>query len=408
MNVVSFTNLYPNAEWPNHGIFVRERLARLRSAYGWRHRVLAPVPFFPRLPGFGRWSEQGRIPRVENDGVVPVAHPRYFKLPGIGLDGQAQAMAKGARKTFERWVEEARPDVIDAHYLYPDAVAASILAAEHSIPLVATARGSDVNVLFRHDGPREQIAAMMSRARFVCGVSQALCERLRALAPEHATKVVHAPNGVDLDRFSPAPSAAARTRLGLPLEGRVLLFVGRLVRTKGVHELVAVLPSLPADVTLLFVGGGPERAPLQAAAEAAGVAARVRFAGEVAHAALPDWYRAADRFVFPSYSEGHPNVVCEALASGLPVVASRVGGIPEIVDESVGEVFEVDPEDVSRGLGERLLPGVRHSLERSYRPADLLRKRSALGWDAVLKKLGGLFEQAAGRKGTASSAEVPA
>lgn len=394
MKVLSFTNLYPNAVQPNLGVFVRERLRRLRKELHWQHRVIAPLPFFPPIPGFGRWSEQGKVPRREVDEGVEVLHPRYLKLPGLGLEGQARAMAKGVRKTFEKAIAEQRPDVIDAHYLYPDAVAAQLLAAEHGIPLVASARGSDVNVLAQHEGPRAQIRELLRTARFVCGVSEALCAKLRALEPSAAERIVHAPNGVDLERFSPGPQAAARRQVGLPDAGRWLLFVGRLVRAKGVHELLEALAGLPRDVQLCYVGKGEERGALEARAKELGLAERIHFAGEVAHGALVPWYRAADRFVLSSYSEGHPNVVCEALACGLPVVASAVGGVPEIATPEVSEVFAVDPDDPARGMAGALRAALERSLARSYVPAALVEARRRLGWEPTIATLRGVFERA--------------
>ncbi|MBL8899436.1 MAG: glycosyltransferase [Planctomycetes bacterium] len=394
MKVLSFTNLYPNAIQPNLGVFVRERLRRLRNELHWEHRVIAPLPFFPPIPGFGRWSEQGKVPRREIDEGVEVLHPRYLKLPGLGLEGQARAMAKGVRKAFEKVVAEFRPDVIDAHYLYPDCVAAQILASEHGIPLVASARGSDVNVLAKHEGPRAQLKELLRSARFVCGVSEALCEKLRALEPSAAAKIVHAPNGVDLEKFSPGPQAAARQKVGLAEKGRWLLFVGRLVRTKGVHELLEALAALPSEVSLCYVGKGEERGALEARAKELRLEERVHFAGEVAHAALVPWYRAADRFVLPSYSEGHPNVVCEALACGLPVVASAVGGVPEIAKSEVSDLFAVDPDDPARDMLPGLRTALQRSLQRTFSPAALVEARRRLGWEPTIATLRGVFERA--------------
>ncbi|MBK9384480.1 MAG: glycosyltransferase [Planctomycetes bacterium] len=394
MKVLSFTNLYPNAIQPNLGVFVRERLRRLRNELHWEHRVIAPLPFFPPIPGFGRWSEQGKVPRRELDDGVEVLHPRYLKLPGLGLEGQARAMAKGIRKTFEKVVSELRPDVIDAHYLYPDCVAAQILASEQGIPLIASARGSDVNVLAKHEGPRAQIQELLRHARFVCGVSEALCEKLRALEPSAAAKIVHAPNGVDLEKFSPGPQAAARQKVGLADKGRWLLFVGRLVRAKGVHELLEALAALPSEVSLCYVGKGEERGALEARAKELRLEERVHFAGEVAHAALVPWYRAADRFVLPSYSEGHPNVVCEALACGLPVVASAVGGVPEIAKSEVSDLFAVDPDDPARDMLPGLRMALQRSLQRSFSPAALVEARRRLGWEPTIATLRSVFERA--------------
>lgn len=394
MRFLTYTALYPNAQQPNFGIFIHERLRRLSARVGQEHTVIAPVPWFPRLPGFGRWTQLARVPACDHRDGITVLHPRYLKIPKLGLERQASAMVRGTRILFDTICDRLGIDVIDSHYLYPDAVAAGRLAARRGLPWIATARGSDVNVLLEIEPVRRQVAESLAQAHAVLGVSRALLEKIAELANVPRQKLVRVPNGVDLGRFSPGDRVEACRRAGLDPARRHVVFVGRLVRAKGVHELLLAFDRAPEDVDLVFVGAGPERSSLEAEAARLGLGARVIFTGERRHHELPDSYRSADLFALPSYNEGHPNVVCEALACGVPVLASDAGGIPEVVDDAVGCLV---PRGEPGGdpLVEALRDALPKALERRFDPRALAAKRRTLGWDETLSKLERVLHAAA-------------
>ncbi len=196
-------------------------------------------------------------------------------------------------------------------------------------PLVLTVRGSDLHLQQGISGRLN--AWVWRRMDRVIAVSQDLASRLvEAGVPPARTLVVR--NGVS-GRFVPLDRQQARTRLGLPNDRYVILFVGLLVPVKGVDVLLAALRQL-ADPRCLcvLVGDGSERNALVATAAAAGLGQQVRFAGAQSSADIPWWMGAADVLVLPSRSEGRPNVVLEAQACGLPVIATQVGGTPELVE----------------------------------------------------------------------------
>src|SRR3569623_2686659 len=200
-------------------------------------------------------------------------------------------------------------DVLDAHYLYPDGVAAAILARKFDVPFVLTARGSDVNVLMRYALPRQLMLWAMREAAAGITVSAALRERLIATGvdPSHV-RVLR--NGVDTRVFGPVAPAQARAALGVEAVANVFACVGNLVVEKGVDLVIRALAEIPAAI-LLIVGEGPERARLDALARSLGVTDRVRFLAVRAQRDLAEVYSAADALVLASSREGWPNVLLE-------------------------------------------------------------------------------------------------
>ncbi|MFM1872146.1 MAG: hypothetical protein RL398_1568, partial [Planctomycetota bacterium] len=309
-HIVTFTNLFPNSVQPTHGTFVRERMRRVVAAGGFAWTVVAPVPAVIAPLRWGIFREQSRIPVAEVYDGVDCRHPRYRHWPGFSLRRQAAAMARGARDTM-RELAARGPIVVDAHYLWPDGVAAAMLADELGVPFAWTARGTDVNVIAGDAYVAAELRRWAPRATFVAAVSRALADRTAEVTGLPREAVHEVRNGVDLARFRPGDAQAARRALGLPTEGKLLLGVGRLVPGKGFAVAARAVASLPADVRLVLVGDGPERAEIAAA-----LGERVIFLGKRGPEQVAEAFRAADLFVMPSEREGWPNVVTEALASG--------------------------------------------------------------------------------------------
>jgi glycosyltransferase involved in cell wall biosynthesis len=218
-------------------------------------------------------------------------------------------------------------DVIDAHYFYPDGVAAAALAREFDVPLVVTARGSDVTLLPRFAFPRRMILYAAQQAAGIVTVCRALKDGLIELGVP-SDKITVLRNGVDLERFKPAARDAVRRELGVT--GRVLLSVGWLITRKRHDLAIGALPMLP-DCRLLIIGTGPEEGALRALARELAVEERVTFVGHVAQADLYRYYTAADVLLLCSEREGWANVLLEAMACGTPVAATDVGGTAEVV-----------------------------------------------------------------------------
>lgn len=262
-----------------------------------------------------------------------------------------------------------RPRGIVAFFGVPCGPAAWLVKALFGVPYVVSLRGGDVpgfqyegiGLYHRLAGPA--IGFLWRRAVAVVANSDGLADLARRFAPDLSIDVV--PNGVDADRFSPVPPALSdenRPHESGPREDASrkdasgagaggsnekpplrLIVVGRLVRQKGVDVILRAMARMTAPSTLTVVGDGPARAELTAQAAAAGLAGRTVFTGWLPRAALPDAYRAADVMVFPSRDEGMPNVVLEAMASGLPVAGTDIPGTREaVVHGETGFLAAVD------------------------------------------------------------------
>ena len=199
-----------------------------------------------------------------------------------------------------------------------------------------------------------------------------------------SARLVHIPcAGFDPAVFRPRDRVALRAELGLRPEGRLLVFVGQLVPVKGVDRLIEALRLLQVDGRLtahdrlVVIGDGGCRSDLTRQAAAAGVADRVVFAGALAQPIVAQWIGAADLLCLPSDNEGTPNVVVEALASGVPVVASRVGGVPELVTDE-GNGLLVPPRDPAA-----LMSAIAAALERPWDPEQIRKTVAHATWDAI-------------------------
>jgi glycosyltransferase involved in cell wall biosynthesis len=388
VRLLVYSMLFPNARAPHHGVFVRERLWRYRERHGGQLAVVAPVP---------RWRRAfAGVREREDDGDVPVRHPRFTSLPGPLDLLRAALMAAGSRAALLDEGRRLQPDVLDAHYAWPDGVAAARLvdglsaALGRRVPLVVTARGTDLNLSARSPRVARELRAGLARADHVVCVAEALRREALSLGlPPDRISTLR--NGVDGRRFTPGDRAAARAVTGLPAGRPVLLCVGHLVARKGQHLLLPALAAAHAAgrrPLLVLVGDGPDAAALRAQAGRLGLTDDVRFAGVVPPARLPDWYRAADALVLPSLREGWPNVVLEALACGTPVLATAVWGTPEILTGCrAGLLVPPTTEGLRDGL--LRLSGLDAAAARPWAEAH--------SWDATLDGLQRVYESVTGR-----------
>jgi teichuronic acid biosynthesis glycosyltransferase TuaC len=340
VRLLTFSTLFPHAGRPNHGIFVENRLRHLMASNQATSLVLAPVPWFPsHSDRFGAWAQNARAPVVETRHGIAIQHPRYPVIPKVGMSIAPWLLYRAMVPQVDRLLAEGhRFDAIDAHYIYPDGVAATWLGQRFGLPVVMTARGTDVNLIPRHPIPRRLIQGAIRDASALIAVSAALKQALVDLGAP-ADKVTVLRNGVETDLFRPpADRAAIRTALGL--KRPTLISVGGLIERKGHHRTIEAMRALP-EFELIIAGEGPERERLSKLIGEYGLDDRVRLLGPRPHRELPDLYGAADASVLASSREGWANVLLESMACGTPVVAANIWGNPEVVRApEAGVIYE--------------------------------------------------------------------
>jgi glycosyltransferase involved in cell wall biosynthesis len=309
-------------------------------------------------------------------------------IPKVGMTAHGWMMYRSLLPSIREIRREFDFDLVDAHYVYPDGFAAGRLASDSGRPLVVSARGSDINLFRSFPLIRRQIQSTLSASAGIIAVSTALQEAMVELGtPRDRIAVI--PNGVDSGKFFPMSKEEARATLGLP-PGRMVLCVGNLTSNKGFHLVVEAIGSLVAeegnrDLHLSIVGEGPFRAELARRVQALGLTDRVRLVGHVPHATLRLWYGAADLFCLASAMEGMSNAVLEALACGVPVVATAVGGIPEIIrSEQVGLLSERS--------GSALAAALQAALRRSWQRDKIAEFARQRDWERTAADVFRVFE----------------
>ncbi|MES2263038.1 MAG: glycosyltransferase family 4 protein [Pseudomonadota bacterium] len=386
MKILTFSTLFPNSQQPGHGIFVETRLRHLLASGEVEARVVAPVPWFPlRHPRFGKYAKYAAVPRSEVRNGISVIHPRYPVIPKIGMAVTPLLMAMSVRPAIARIIDEGYDfDLIDAHYFYPDGVAAAMLARYFNKPLAITARGSDITQLPQFRAPRKMIQWAAGRADAVITVCNALRDELVTLgvSPERITALR---NGVDLKLFTPAERSGAADR---PF---TLLTVGQLVPVKAQELIIRALPLLDG-VHLKLAGEGPDRAMLEALVRSLHLESRVDFLGALPQAELQKHYGQADAMVLASSREGWANVLLESMACGTPVVASKVWGTPEVV--AAPEAGLLMPERTPQALAASV-----QQLRADYPDRAATRRYAErFSWDATTQGQIDLFQRMLGRQ----------
>jgi teichuronic acid biosynthesis glycosyltransferase TuaC len=330
-DAVWITPVYPWEEEPVGGIFHQtqvQALARLGVAV----TVLSPTPWAPWPLSSLRptWRLYARAPRVGKDEGVTVARPRYPNVPGQPTWARADSLiARAAWRARRQWTGA---QLIHGHAVV-EGLAAWRVARRARLPFILTFHGSDMNTWpDQHPERLPDLRTALREAAAVITVSASLAERVRVVT---GVEALHMPIGSDHRSLaaSALPRREARRILGLPDDRVIALFVGHLLRAKGVRELADAVVDLGDPFLGVFVGDGPE------AGYGEPGSGRLLYTGERPHDEVVHYMSAADVLVLPSYNEGLPTVIVEAGSLGLPVIGSNVGGIPELLGDDRGTIL---------------------------------------------------------------------
>lgn len=389
-HIVVFSSLFPSSIQPGAGLFIRERMFRVARQLP--VTVVSPTPWFPLQNLIRRFKPHFRpgAPTHESQSGIDVWFPRFLSAPGVFKKFDGLMMALCALPRLHRLKKTSQLDIIDAHFAYPDGYAASLLSRWLKVPFTITLRGTET----RHIQD-QRFAGLLLQAVSQAAQVFSVSESLRQLLISHGAnpqQVEVVGNGVDTSRFMPHDQVACRKALGIPAQAPVLISVGGLVPRKGFHRVIEVLPQIRKhypDLRFLIVGGasaeGNYRPELEQQVKTLGLEECVSFLGPKQPDELSSILSAADVFVLATSNEGWANVFLEAMACGLPVVTTDVGGNKEVVsDDSLGIV-------VPFGDSEALRQAIASALQRTWDKEQIRRYSEQNAWDERVERLSGHF-----------------
>ncbi len=381
LNILTLATLFPNATRPNFGIFVERQTAGLATRDGINVTVINPlgIPPWP-LNRREPYSALTVLPSHENWRGLDVHRPRFTLIPKFGAPYNPAMIAR-AVLPLAKALHAKRPfDLIDAEFFYPDGPAAMRLSEALGIPFTIKARGADIHHFGQAKGSAAQVLVAANKAAGLLAVSAALKVDMVALGMDASKIMVHY-TGLDQARFAPRDRAAEKAKLSITRP--LILCVGALIPRKNQALLIEALPQLP-HATLMLAGQGESEGAYRALAAKYNVIDRVRFMGSVAHDALPALFAAADVMALVSSSEGLANAWVEALACGTPVVASNVGGAPELIrSPDAGRIVE---QEVGA-----IVAAIRELLDTPVPPARVAAQVAQFSWGTNAEVLEGFF-----------------
>ncbi len=334
------------------GTFVHDQAKHLMAA-GCEVKVLVPTAYCPKIMmNVNRWSKYAHVPECDTIDGVPVYYPRYLRLPGKWFHALAcYTQYLGLKNIAHAIIKEFKPDIIHAHAATEAGFVGLILKQKYGLPLICSITGSDINSYPRYGKFSMQLTKkVLTGSDRIVSVSAALKNAAKAIArPKQEISVVY--DGCEHNVFVADKENRRHVRndLGISETDKVLIFVGDLLRGKGILDLIDAFrraQSGKSNMHLIVIGGNLNRNDSEVISVLNGINGSIHMPGKLPHHEIPRYLNAADIFVFPSYSEGLPNAVLEAMACSLPVIATRVGGIPEAVEDEKSGIL-IEKKDVS-------------------------------------------------------------
>ena len=384
MKVLFLSNLYPNSQDLGRATFNRQKIARLKNSC--EVVVVAPIQWFPF-----KWVFDKKISKIPAEEIIDgltIYHPRIFYIPKLFRLSYGWLYYLSIRSFIKKLDNQYNFDVIYASWVYPDGFAAMKSAGLLDKPFIVEALGSDINIYSKTFFRRRIISRVLSCVDKIVAVSEDLKKEIVKLGVlEEKIEVIY--SGIDHSLFSPLEKEQAREALGLTYKGKIIVCIGNLVKIKGVQFLLEALTKLKLlDYKLFIVGKGRLEKYLRQRIESLGLQERVEMIGAIPHEKVPLWMNACDLLCLPSLSEGVPNVILEAFACGIPVVANKVGGVPEVISDERAGLMTVaaNPKELAISVDDAL----RKTWDRGYIRSQALR----FSWENNSRELFNLLRSA--------------
>lgn len=387
MKVLVISYMYPNMRRPNSGIFIQERLENLSQLC--EVKLINPCPWIPPIGSLKKLI----MPNIQKENSIEIYRPKYLPLPGRIFN-----FIKGIwcfifiKNEVKELYKKFNFDIIHAHRVFPEGVAAVLLGGVHKKPVVITLHGSDINYWAKSYFIRKMIIFSLDKADKIIAVSKALKSQILEMGIADG-KIEVLFNAVDTNKFKPLNKIDARKKLGLPVGKKIIIFVGNLVMVKSPLFLLESIHQIREkgkdDFLLVMIGDGVLKDEIENKINKFSLQVVIKLVGAKPHEEIPFWMSAADFLVLPSINEGMPTVLLEAMACGLPVIATEVGGVSEIVDnEKTGILIQSNDAEA---LGKNILRLIDDEKlrERLKLNGLLFIKENNLTWqDEAFKTLG--------------------
>ncbi|OPX84750.1 MAG: putative teichuronic acid biosynthesis glycosyltransferase TuaC [Pelotomaculum sp. PtaB.Bin104] len=391
MKVLFLSPTFPNRYNPNYGIFAFQLVQNLQAS-NISFNVIAPVPYSPPFLWFKKkWREQAHIPKKEWIKGVEIFYPRYLCLPGKKfIYWNTLFMYWSVYPVLKKLHGKVRFNIMHSYGVLPAGYVGQLTAEKLGLSSTCTAIGLDINMLAQKSIKAGALARyVLENTGQVIAVGKDLAAEINKLyVPDKMIKVIY--NGIDSERFNTTniDYVQARIKLGLSPDVRIILFVGRLVREKGIYELLEVFNRVLqnfSEAILVIVGDGNEKEALMNLAGEKGIQDKITFTGSIPHKDLVWWYAASEIVILLSYYEGVPNVLKEAMSCGRAVLATSTVGITElVVDGETGLL--VEPGNVEQAVAalEKLLAEPKLSRDMGINARRLIQEKQ-LSWEKTAK-----------------------
>lgn len=379
MKILAVSHMFPNNQQPCYGVFVKERLKHIAKYVDLT--IVAPVPYFPLSSLVKKYHGTDKIAFKEQNDKLTVWHPRFFIIPKYfkWLDGYTYFYF--LKNFFKRKIMKSNADILDFHWVYPDAFAGIRWAKKYGKKIIITVRGNESICYFENSLRKKMLIKTLRKADHVISVSNDLKQKIVNEYGVLEHNVTTVGNGIDKEKFYFINKEKAKKQCGLTKKGKYIISLCRLSHEKGLNYLLEAFSRLTEEnVFLIIVGDGPLRDELRIMADKLEIADKVKFVGEIKHEDARKWYNAADIYCLPSLWEGCPNTIIESIACGTPVVSTNVGGIPDLVNNDSGVL-------VPAGNVEALRNALVEALSKKWDYEKISAIGQSNSWDNVADKV---------------------